>query len=263
MADVTLSFGTYSLAEPTFAGWDSVLAALPAEDYGVVQKIALEIRHAPQGLFAPRASETAERTAAREEAMSRIADMALPLLRRVPRLAAAVVAACLRDGDAPVDAERVYQHGRALSDLAEVAAAMVEGDVLGRVLATAPEAHGIQRDSMRRLHARVVATCGWLPRDVWRMSLSDALSALRARNRRTLQQTRVLGAVISLAGADAALVMAELDRAADGARPAMTMEEQFGPQLAREVEDLARENEIWVRKQIERRRRTPDAGDTG
>ena len=125
MPHVELSFGRFRLVEPSLAGWDEVLRAVPPEEYPVLQELILAVWQAPPGAFAGEESS--------HEEVRRIVGPAMPLARRFPRLAAAFVAACLREGGEPVEAERVYRAPGAAGDLMLLAAALLEHDVFGRL----------------------------------------------------------------------------------------------------------------------------------
>lgn len=129
MAEVELSFGKFRLVEPSFAGWESVLSVLPASEYDLVRQIIAILWRESE----PTANAEA-------------AGLALPLLHRLPMVAAAFVAACLREQDGkPVEPERVYREAEAASDLVKILAGLVEHGILERVAWTGKNLLGLVR----------------------------------------------------------------------------------------------------------------------
>ena len=130
MAKVTLGFGSFELAEPSFAGWNSILTALPAEEYDTVRKIILEVWHSDFDQD--------------QDAVERVTNLAMPMISRLPWVAAAVIAACLwtDEGD-PVDQTTVYNAPGSATDFLEFAHALVEHGVFSKLLVAAKNRFGL------------------------------------------------------------------------------------------------------------------------
>ena len=134
--------GTFVVREPSLAGYEAVLAAMPADAYDELHNVVVIAWHAPDGAFSalpPDDPGFAEHDERRSELMADMLQHLTPIIRMVPRVVSALVAACLRrvgDGDKllPVDVDTVH-HGLVPSkDVPAVMAVLLEENVLHGIL---------------------------------------------------------------------------------------------------------------------------------
>jgi len=94
---VDFTFGTYDVAEPHLEGWHVMLGVLEPDDFAAVA----ELFQQTDALLEAARTDADKRTPEQEAIRQKAAKVILPLVGRVPRLAQAFVAACLRTvGDA-------------------------------------------------------------------------------------------------------------------------------------------------------------------
>ena len=85
------------------------------------------------------------------------------------------------------------------------------------------------------------------------LTASDVLPALRARHARDVREARVLAAALALPLLPDREAAALKEASAQTGTP-LTVGQEYGPRIAREVEELERENEVWLHSQRDRRK---------
>lgn len=135
--------GTFVVREPAMAGYEEVLAALPPAAYDELHNVVVIAWHAPDGTFKvlpPDDPGFAEHDERRSAIMADMLPHVTAIIRVMPRVLSALVAACLRRADAdstklvPVDVDAVH-HGLVPSaDVPALIAVLLEENILGSIL---------------------------------------------------------------------------------------------------------------------------------
>lgn len=128
MAKVILSIGTYRLTEPDLDGWADVLETLRDVDYEALAAVASFLVGMEPGTWTARNEKTGR-------AALGLAQLGVPLVRRSPHLAAALMRACLRaDNEEKPTREHVGKASAA--DVMTFVAELVEQEIFAQLVVT-------------------------------------------------------------------------------------------------------------------------------
>ena len=94
MANVELSIGRYSLAEPTLPSWVRILRCVEEKNAAVLEQIVAKVVAAPD--------DALEAGASGKAFIASLALQAMSIISAVPEVGVEIVAGCLRDGDGNV-----------------------------------------------------------------------------------------------------------------------------------------------------------------
>ncbi|HUU34522.1 MAG TPA: hypothetical protein VMW48_10685 [Vicinamibacterales bacterium] len=136
-----VELGAFVVQEPSLAGYEAVLAALPAEAYDGLHRVIVVAWHAPPGAFRALPEDAPDYAAhekVRNDLMDDMLEHITPIVRLVPRVLSALLAACLRrqDGERllPVSVDEIHKGMVPSKDVKAIVSALIKANVLDDIV---------------------------------------------------------------------------------------------------------------------------------